>query len=236
MTPKTTSIILIRPQLPENIGMVARVMQNFGLKELILVEPRVNWLNTKSVNAAKKANNIINNIKVYNNLESALYNFTYVIATTNRIRYLEKKSTTNFNLIKRKIISNKKTAILFGPENSGLSNEDLSLSDIIFTIETSNKSNSLNLSHAIAIFCFKLFELNNLKSIKKIKVEKDNVNKLQLSKYFKYLFKRLDNNKFFKPKEKEKSMKNNIYAIFTKSPLTKKELQTLWGITKKLTK
>ena len=91
MTQKNPSIILVRPQLPENIGMVARTMNNFGLKELILVSPRDNWLNTKSINAAKKADNIIKNIKVYNNLESAIKKFTFVVATTNRVRYLKKK-------------------------------------------------------------------------------------------------------------------------------------------------
>ena len=128
MITKNPSIILVRPQLPENIGMVARVMHNFGLKELIIVSPRDNWLNSKSINAAKKAERIINNIKVYNDLESALSNFSFVVATTNRLRYLEKNSTNDFKFIKRKIISNKKSAILFGPENSGLSNEDLRLS------------------------------------------------------------------------------------------------------------
>ena len=100
--------------------MVARSMNNFGLKDLIIVSPRDNWFNTKSINAAKKANTIIKNVKVYNNLEDALNNFTYVVATTNRKRYLQKKSTSDFKFLKRKIISNKKIAILFGPENSGL--------------------------------------------------------------------------------------------------------------------
>ena len=68
---------------------------------------------------------------------------------------------------------------------------------------------------------------------KSIKSELNYINKSQLSKYFEYLFLNLDNKKFFKPEEKKDSMKQNIYAIFTKSPLTKKELQTLWGITKK---
>ena len=93
MTSKNPSIILVRPQLPENIGMVARVMHNFGLKDLIVVSPRNNWLNNKSINAAKKATKIINNIKVYDDLEIALSNFSYVVATTNRKRYLEKNST-----------------------------------------------------------------------------------------------------------------------------------------------
>ena len=236
MTPKNPSIILVRPQLPENIGMVARVMYNFGLKDLIIVSPRDNWLNNKSINAAKKATKIIKNIKVYNDLENALSNFSYVVATTNRRRYLEKNFTNNFKFIKRKIIVNKKTAILFGPENSGLSNEDLRLSDIILTIETSNKSNSLNLSHAVTILCHKLFELNNFKNTNSNTVEKDNISKYQLSKFLNYIFENLENKNFFTPIEKKESMKNNIYSIFTKIPLTKKELQTLWGITKKLNK
>ena len=236
MTLINPSIILVRPQLPENIGMVARVMHNFGLKELIVVSPRDNWLNSKSINAAKKANKIIKSIKVFDKLEIALSNFSYVIATTNRRRYLEKKSTNDFKLIKRKIISNSKTAILFGPENSGLSNEDLRLSDIIFTIETSSKSNSLNLSHAVTILSHKLFELNNLKLANSTLIEKDNISKHQLSKFLNYMFENLENKKFFTPKEKKESMKDNIYSIFTKIPLTKKELQTLWGITKKLNK
>ena len=236
MTPKNPSIILVRPQLPENIGMVARVMHNFGLKDLIIVSPRDKWLNNKSINAAKKATKIIKNIKVYDDLEIALSNFSYVVATTNRRRYLEKKSTNDFKFIKRKIIVNKKTAIVFGPENSGLSNEDLRLSDIIFTIETSSKSNSLNLSHAVTVLCHKLFELNNLKITNSISIEKDNISKHQLSKFLNYVIEKLENKKFFTPIEKKESMKNNIYSIFTKIPLTKKELQTLWGITKKLNK
>ena len=235
MTSKNPSIILVRPQLPENIGMVARVMHNFGLKDLILVSPRDKWLNNKSINAAKKATKIIKNIKVYDDLEIALSNFSYVVATTNRRRYLEKNSTNDFKFIKRKIIVNKKTAILFGPENSGLSNEDLRLSDIIFTIETSSKNNSLNLSHAVTVLSHKLFELNNLK-ISNNSIEKDNVSKYQLSKFLNYVIEKLENKKFFTPSEKKESMKNNIYSIFTKIPLTKKELQTLWGITKKLNK
>ena len=233
---KNPTIILVRPQLPENIGMVARVMHNFGLKDLVIVSPRDNWLNTKSINASKKANKILKNVKVYNSLNSALSKYTYVIATTNRIRYLEKNFTTDFKFIKKNILSSTKTAILFGPENSGLSNEDLSLSDIIFTIKTNSNSNSLNLSHAVTIFCYKLFELNDLKLLKTIKIKKNMTNKLQLLKFFNYLITNLDNKNFFIPKEKKESMKNNIYAIFTKSPFTKKELQTLWGITKNLIK
>ena len=230
------SIVLVRPQLPENIGMVARVMNNFSLKELIIVNPRESWLNDKSINSAKKADKIISKVKVYNNLSDALKKFTYVIATTNRKRFVNKKSTNNFRNISKILNNYKKVAFVFGPENSGLSNEDLRLSDLIFSINTNNNSNSLNLSHAVAIISYSVFELSNLNK-SKIKSEKNNhANKEELSKYFDFLFDNLSSKNFFVPKEKTNSMKNNIYNIYLKSSLTKKELQTLWGITKKLTK
>ena len=230
------SIILVRPQLPENIGMVARAMSNFSLKDLILVNPKENWRNRKSINAAKKAVNIINKVKVYKDLQEALNNFTYVVSTTNRRRFLNKNTSNDFKSITQVINTHQKVAIIFGPENSGLSNEDLRLSDLIFTINTNNISNSLNLSHAVTIICNKLFEYNysNVVRIPKEKIEF--VNKRELSKYFDFLFKNLSSKNFFIPKEKTESMKNNIHNIYLKSPLTKKELQTLWGITKKLIK
>ena len=230
------TIILVRPQLPENIGMVARVMNNFSLKKLIIVNPREGWLNNKSINSAKKANDIINKVKIYKNLDEAVKNFTYIIATTNRKRFINKNSTNNFNSISRIVKNHKKIAILFGPENSGLSNQDLRLCDLIFSISTNSISNSLNLSHAVAIISFKLFELD--KSNKNnIKSQNNNfITKGELSKYFDYLFENLENKNFFTPKEKTESMKDNIYNIYLKSPLTKKEIQTLWGITKKLIK
>ena len=230
------SIVLVRPQLPENIGMVARVMNNFSLKDLIVINPRENWLNHKSLNAAKKAKKIINNVKVYKKVDEALNNFTYVISTSNRKRYLNKNTTNNFKKIEKVLNDQQKVAILFGPENSGLSNEDLRLSDLIFSINTNNNSNSLNLSHAVTIMCQKIFEFKQL-NIKKNNIKENKyVNKGDLSKYFDYLFDNISSKNFFVPKEKTESMKNNIYNIYLKNPLTKKELQTLWGITKKLTK
>ncbi len=230
------SIVLVRPQLPENIGMVARAMNNFALKELIIVNPREDWLNDKSINSAKKANRIITNARVYNNLNDALKKFTYVIATTNRKRFLNKKSTNNFKNIYKVLNNFKKVALIFGPESSGLSNEDLRLSDLIFSIKTNNTNNSLNLSHAVAVISYKIFELNHSNKIKIKENSLNYVSKSQLSMYFDYLFENLTSKKFFVPKEKTESMKNNIYNIYLKSPLTKKELQTLWGITKKLIK
>ena len=136
------AIILVRPQLPENIGLIARAMQNFNLNELI----------------SKHAALIIRKTKVYQSLELAVSKFHYIIATTNIKRFLEKKNINSFNSLNKYINTNKNLAILFGPENSGLSNEDLRLADCLFTIKTSKKNTSLNLSHAVSIISYKINE------------------------------------------------------------------------------
>ena len=125
------------------------------------------------------------------------------MATTNRRRYLEKILLTILNSLKEKLLLIK-TAILFGPENSGLSNEDLRLSDIIFTIETSSKSNSLNLSHAVTILSHKLFELNNSKITNATSIEKDNISKYQLSKFLNYVIEKLERKIFYTQGKKRK--------------------------------
>ena len=119
------SIILVRPQLPENIGMVARAMDNFGLNKLILVSPREKWPNKISIKSSANSQRIIKGVKIYKNLKSVLGNFDLVIATSNRKRFLNKPSIKNFDNIFDIFPKNKKICIMFGPENSGLSNEDL---------------------------------------------------------------------------------------------------------------
>jgi len=233
-----TSIILVRPQLPENIGMVARSMDNFGLRNLILVNPRENWPNKKALDSAKHAKKIIRNVKIYNNLEEALNFFNLVVATTNRKRFLEKKQYNNFKDLKIKIKNEKKTAILFGPENSGLSNKDLRLVDFIFTIPTVSNNKSLNLSHAVSIVSFKLSENNLSKNMKlNSKLKKTyKANKKDLSNFMNFLLKQLDSSNFFYPKEKKQSMIDNIFSIYLKANLSKSELNMLWGMFKKLRK
>ncbi|MBI04499.1 MAG: hypothetical protein CMI96_01625 [Pelagibacteraceae bacterium] len=233
------SIILVRPQLPENIGMVARAMNNFGLKKLILVCPRDRWPNKKALDSAKHAKKIIENCKVYYDLNKALNPYKLVVATTNRKRFLQKKIFYSFIDLQDSLNKNSNIAIMFGPENSGLSNYDLRLADFIFTIPTNNLNKSLNLSHAVSIVAYKLFEItmkykdfnkNNNKS------SKEQASKNDLNKFVNYLVKSLDGNNFFVPLEKKESMIDNIYAIYLKANLTNKELNTLWGITKKLSK
>jgi len=228
------TIILVRPQLSENIGMAARAMDNFGLSKLSIVNPRDGWPSKKAESSAKHADKIINRAKVYKSLEDAVSNYDLVIATSNRKRFLTKKTYDSFNILQKKIRDFRNTAILFGPENSGLSNQDIRLANFLFTIPTYNTNKSLNLSHAVSLMSYELFQANHT-SFKKNPISNiDKVSKLEFSNFINVLLKDLDSRGFFKPIEKKASMIDNIYSIYNKTDLSKKELRMLWGIHKKL--
>ena len=147
------------------------------------------------------------------------------------------KSLTLFSLLMNSLFSKKKSAILFGPENSGLTNNELRLADYIFTIPTFGSNKSLNLSHAVSIITFKLNEKKlMIKNLKKSinKTSKELASKYEISEYMKFLIENLDKNNFFYPIEKRESMINNIFSIYSKADLSKKELNMLWGMLKKL--
>ena len=230
------SIILVKPQLPENIGLVARAMDNCDLKDLIIINPREKWPNDIAIKASANSKIIIQKSKIYSSVERALLNFHFVIAMSARKRFLQKPYKSNINQLFEQFPINKKTAILFGPENSGLSNEDLKLADLIFHINTSRSNPSLNLSHAVLLISFAWREFFNLRKQK----PKDNKlnNKKALKKDFYYfmdfLKKELEEVGFLYPKTKAKSMIKNIETMFIRASLSKTEIQTLWGMIKKL--
>ena len=228
------TIILVRPQLSENIGMAARAMDNFGLSKLFIVSPRDGWPSKRAETSAKHADKIINKAKVYNHLDDAVSNFDLVIATSNRKRFLTKKTYDNFNILQKKIIDFKSIAILFGPENSGLSNQDIRLANFLFNIPTNNSNKSLNLSHAVSLMSYELSKLNKISTNEKLPSLDSKVSKLELSNFLNFLINDLDSSGFFRPEEKKASMIDNIYSIYNKIDLSKKELRMLWGIHKKL--
>lgn len=236
MISNNPSIILVRPQLPENIGMVARAMDNCGFKKLILISPREKWPNQKAIKASANSKKIIDKVIVFQSLNKALLSFNYVIATSNRKRFLQKPSHNNFNKFFKEIPTNKKIAVVFGPENSGLSNEDLMLCDSIFNIELSKTNKSLNLSHAVLLFSYKWKEYfhipSNLHSSNFINRKIASKKEFQL--FMDYLKNELDEIGFLYPKHKSKSMFNNIQTMFLRSALSKIEIQTLWGMIKKI--
>ena len=229
--------ILVNPQLGENIGACARALKNFGFSNLNIVSPRDPWPNTKARMTSVGAYNIIQKAKVYKNISDAVKKFDLVFASTARRRDVNKKHISIINFIKLLSKYKKsKIGIMFGPEASGLSNQDLSLSNFIIQIPTSKKLTSLNLSHAVIIICYEIYRSLNFSEFRKEKVLSKLASKNSIKILIKFLERSLDNKKFFKPFEKKKSMILNINNIFGRMELSDKEMRILFSIFTSLNK
>ena len=154
--------ILVKPQLGENIGACARSMKNFGFSKLHIISPKINFPNHKAKATSVGAFDIINKAKVYNETKQAIGEFNIVISLSARRRDINKKHISLNDFVKL-IKLKKKTnfGLMFGPEASGLSNEDLSFSNYVLQIPTSPKFKSLNLSHSVTIICYAIFNILN---------------------------------------------------------------------------
>jgi tRNA/rRNA methyltransferase len=229
--------ILVNPQLGENIGSCARAIKNFGFSKLDLVTPRDGWPNTKAKMTSVGAFDIIKKAKIFANVDEAVKKYDLVFAASARNRDINKKhiSLINFTKILSKY-KNLNIGLMFGPEASGLSNYDLSLSNFIIQIPTSNKLTSLNLSHAVIVVCYEIYTSLNFSKFKKEKILSKIASKKTVKKLIKFLEKKLDDKKFFKPPEKKKSMILNINNIFGRLELSDKEIRILFSILSSLNK
>jgi tRNA/rRNA methyltransferase len=232
MSLKNISIVLIKPQIGENIGATARAMKNFGLSKLIIVNPKEKWPNTKAVYTSVKAVDIIHKAKVFKSTSDALQKSDIVFATTARIRNMNKKIYSLDEAVK--II--KKIAILFGPENAGLSNEDLISANYLLKIPSDAKYESLNLSHAVSVVAYNLYTSKQKKIIYNNTDKSEIAGKSDLFKFYDFLIGNLEKTRFFRPIEKKEFMVKSIKNIFSQQPLTKRELKTLMGIFSSLKK
>ena len=227
--------LLVKPQLPENIGFSARGLKNFGFKKLDLVKPKESWPNKKASATSVGAKDVLNKTKVYSNIKDAINKYDVVYASSARRRDINKRHLS-FNQFIQSIKKNKKRkiGIMFGPEASGLSNEEISYSNYIFKIPVNKNFESINLSHSVILICYEIFK--NLKSaaFKKEKKLIDIVSKKKLNVFFDFVENRLDNKGFFSPKEKKKSMLINLRNIFERNQLSDKELRILSSVFSKL--
>ena len=157
---KRVGFLLVNPQLPENIGFCARALKNFGFKKLDIVKPKEKWPNKKAIATSVGASDILKKTKIYSSLKVASNNYDIIYASTARKRDINKKHLSFKQFIENiKKNKNKNIGILFGPEASGLSNEDISYSKYIFKIPVNKKFQSINLSHSLIIVCFELFKV-----------------------------------------------------------------------------
>ena len=229
MSKKNISFILHKPQLSENIGACARGMKNFDFNNLIVVNPKPIFPNDKILATSVGAKNIITTSKVFDNLEQAIQDKDYVIATSARFRNKNIKHITLEDL--KELDFNKKVAFLFGSEASGLSNEEISYATHTLQISTNPKFKSLNLSHSLIIIAQFLFNLLNkkkqiFKKSKKIK----SASKKEILSVANLCIQKLERINFFNPVEKKPIMLENLRNIFTKMDLSDKETRILKSI------
>lgn len=237
-SPFTISIVLVAPQMGENIGAAARAMANFGLSDLRIVAPRDGWPNPAADAMAAHGLPIVQNAQLFPTVEAAIADRQHVAATSARPRDMIKPAFSVKEWLNNQLpITNHQlpaTAILFGRENSGLTNDELALADCILHIPVQEAHPSINLGHAVAIMCYELSAISGLPSASN--PQETLATKAEIQHFFTHLETELEQRNFFLVKDKKQKMLQNIRAIFSRSQLTGQEIRTLRGIITTLTK
>ena len=229
MKTKNINFILHKPQLSENIGACARAIKNFNFKKLSLVDPKPIYPNDKILATSVGARDIINQSKVYKNLEDALDDIDIIVATSARFRNKNVKHINIKDL--EKLNFNKKIGFLFGSEASGLSNDEISYANYTLQIPTNPEFKSLNLSHSLIIIAYFVSNLihSNISSFKKSDKVKSS-SKKEIMAMTKLCINNLEEVKFFNPKEKKPKMLENLRNIFYRMELSSKETRILSSV------
>jgi len=238
------AIILVEPQLGENIGAAARAMANFGLRDLRLVAPRDGWPNQAARASAALAVAIVDSAEVFGTLAEAIADLHYVAATTARSRFLAKPvlppDQAAAAMFKRKE-SGWRCGILFGKERAGLENPDIAVADIVVTAPVDPSFASLNLAQSVLLFAYEWRKLKAPHSLgrqlpdaplgagQRFKASRP-AERHELLGLFEHLERELDTCGFLFPPEKRETMVNNIRTMFARMAPTEQEVRTLRGI------
>lgn len=244
-------IILIQPQLGENIGAAARAMMNFGLTELRLVAPRDGWPNEKAYKMAATATGILDKVKLFDTTEDAISDVQVVYASTSRTRDMVKRMIDPVKAameMHERIAAKQRVAILFGPERTGLVNEDIALSDTVVTIPTDPDNASLNVAQSVVILGYEWFKplaeryrgRTPTTSARASTVDHlgrfEPATRSEIQGFFDHLEETLDRADFFKSLDKKPKMWLNIRNLFIRAGLSGQDVRTLRGILREITR
>lgn len=230
----TPIIILINPQMGENIGASARAMANCGLTHLRLVNPKQGWPNSKADAMSAGAFDHMTTVENFETLEDAIHDITTLYATTARKRDMVKpvmhaESAGDDMALRTK--NGEKIAILFGGERAGLDNKDVSFSDIIINIPLNADFSSLNLAQAVLLVSYEWSKQVFRTPDKEVPIKDSSLaTGEEMSQLFKRLEIELEEHKFFRTPEMRPTMMNNIRSMLARANMTKQETQTFQGI------
>jgi tRNA/rRNA methyltransferase len=228
------AVILVEPQLGENIGAAARVMANFGLAELRLVAPRDGWPSVQAQRSASGADRILDQAKLCDRLETAIADCTLLFAATARVHDQAKPvigPEQAARLMAPRISAGEKVGVLFGRERNGLENEEVGLADYVLTLPVNPAFASLNLAQAVAVVSYEWFKLASNGELPFAMPEKSQpAPKEQLLAFFTTLERELEKIEYFRPPEKHTTLIVNLRNIITRMRPTQQDIQTLHGI------
>jgi tRNA/rRNA methyltransferase len=245
------AVILVNPQLGENIGTAARAMANFGLHELHIVDPRDGWPNERALKAASGADWIIEAAVIHASLDEALKAFHRVYATTARPRGMVKEVITPEQAgtdMRLRIGRGERLALLFGRERWGLNNDEVSLADIIITAPVNPAFASLNIAQAVLLVGYEWYkheaetlgqatpELPALSGPGLMTPDTRPATKDELYGFFHHIESELDEAGFYKTPEKKPGMIRNMRNLFARAGLTEQEVRSLRGMVASLTR
>ena len=228
-------VILVEPQLGENIGMAARAMGNFGLSRLRIVNPRDGWPNVHAKRAASGADHILDQATLFDTVEQAVADCSLLFATTARA-HDQAKPVVAPEAAAREIVAQVgagggEVGILFGRERYGLQNEEVALANRIVTFPVNPGFASLNLAQAVLLMGYEWFKLSTAGALPFAMPERSEpASQHQMQAFFDNLVRELDKVEFLRPAEKRDTMLVNLRNIFTRMDPTKQDMHTLHGV------
>lgn len=233
-------IILASPQLGENIGAAARVMLNFALTDLRLVNPRDGWPNKKAEAMAAGADSVLKDVRVFSSMEEAVADLGLVFATTGRDRFMSKRVVTPDEAVAEladELAQKRACGVMFGAERTGLTNEELVLADAILTVPSNPNFSSLNLAQSVAVVAYEWWKGTRERSAFKVPTrfrEAALASKEDLIGFFEHIEGELDRVEFLFPPSKRAMMVQNLRNMWQRAGLSYQEVQTLRGIVRAL--
>lgn len=240
--PLAPVIILVGPQLGENIGMCARAMLNCAVTELRIVNPRDGWPNPAAVSSASGATSVLDNAKLYTSTKDAVADLEFVLATTARSREMVKEiysTDAAAKEIRQRNAGNvQKCGIMFGPERTGLENDDVALANAILNIPLNPGFSSLNLAQAVLLVCFSWLSAENPFRPEEVSIEMGDTapaKKQEIEMLLTHMEDELSEGGFFRSPDQKPTILRNIRNFFFRAAPTQQDVRTLHGILSCLT-
>jgi len=226
-------IVLVRPQLGQNIGKAARAMLNFGLTEMRLVAPRDGWPNPDAGPAASGADVVLERAELFKNVQDAIADCSQVFASTVRRRDLVMPVVAPEGMAEQIAASSERSAILFGPERSGLETEDVALANAIVTVPINPQFGSLNLAQAVILLAYEWSKRTDLAQPTAKEIEPP-APLGELDGLITQLNDELDAKGYFHPPSRTQATRNTLRTIFTKTGWSSREVKAIRGVIRAL--